>query len=274
MRYRFNKIELEGLTLRPSTSFSANLTGLFDFSRDIELSETTDHGSYMGMSRNEAKKLTLNVMIRNRYDFQSLLHLNGILAKGKIRLKVSLEGLGELSTYVVCQSKATSDDAGKAMSIELLMLDPYFLYKTEIAYIGKRENINDNGITFPIQFPFSFSDKSSIGSVIINNHGNCTSWGEIRIEGKISSPRITNRTTNKTMYFDELEMEENDVLIVSCDPRSRYITLNGTSRVDLRRGEWIDFAIGENSIIFESGENTIVDSPSYSCSVKCTSRVI
>lgn len=270
MRYRFNKIELDGLLLRPSAKFSADLTGMFDFDKDVELSETTDTGAYLGLAKTNYKKLTLNLMIKDRYDFSSLMKINGILAKQKMKLKFDLVGLGELQAEVVCQSKATSDETGRAMSIELLMLNPYFDYKSETVKLGID---NKDGLTFPTFLPFTFNQTSDRIASILTNYGNCTSYAEITLEGSIKNPKIINSTTNEMLYFDNLEMRAGDKLYINCDPRNREIVLNGFKRIDLRQGTWISLSEGDNSLILES-DSIATENPNYSCKIKCVSRVI
>lgn len=223
MRFKTKRIFLDNLQLYPSDVYSATISGVFDFDKNVSLSDTVMDGSVYGFSKINAKHVTLNIFTKKRNDIQNYLKINNLLAKKKNMIYVEYEYLGLIQSEVVLTSKTTSNDFGGAISVVFTAPDPYFY--TEVDTINLGVDFGE-GLKFPITFPFSFDGVVTGQYGKLENKGSVDAYPVITINGSCTNFTLTNKTTGQTNIF-ERTLESNDVLKIDCRPNSLGIYLNG-----------------------------------------------
>lgn len=82
------------------------------------------------------------------------------------------------------------------------------------------------GFGFALRFPLSFGGGSTVADVLATNNGNASAPATVRIDGPISSPRITNATSNLVIALNyTLGVGE----YITIDTEARTIILNGNT---------------------------------------------
>ena len=226
MKFKYKKIILDGVQLYPSDTYSATVSGVFDFDKTVILSDTVTDGNVFGYSKINPKTINLNIMVKNRNDIQSHLRINNLLAKKTLKLTLEYDNLGIIQNNVTVTSKSTSDDFDGVVSIVATAYDPYFYTQEEYLYLGV---VFSDGLTFPTTFPVNFGGGITGGTGKITNKGFVDAYPVITILGSCNNFSLTNETTGQTNVFS-YELGVNDKLVIDCRPATLGITLNGVKQ--------------------------------------------
>lgn len=225
MKFKVNMIKLDDLVLKPSNIYSADIEGLFDFEKTNDYADVITDGQIFHNSKVNSKKLVINAFTRRINDVSSHLKLNSVLSRKSIKLQVEVDGLGRLETFVNVESKATSNELGGAISINLIAADPYLYGSDKVIKLGKKEG---SGVKVPLKFPFIIGDINARQGFLLND-GTSTGYPVITITGPCDKFTLVNKSTNQTNTL-ELFLKVTDTLIIDCRPKSRSIKLNGVQK--------------------------------------------
>ena len=246
----YNKIFINGLqVLGDQCPYYANLYNfLLDSSNTNNDSDLYYHGSYSGSSKINSKTFTLVVSTKADNDIKSALQLSYLVRAGEVSIIVDIEGIGEIE----CKAKKESivTDEFRTMTITFKMCDPY-LYKKDFKELTLEKAI-EGGWKFPpsafrVPENWTYTERviGNIGEAI--NEGYATVYPIIQIEGQGSNFKVKNETTGEQLNLDIL-IESGDVLYIDCNPRSRSVKVNETSKIQYKSGSYISLVNGSNQI--------------------------
>lgn len=239
-----NTLDLDGLNLR-SGDYICWVSNLFNADRDIVTNETYNDGATYNRSKTGERKFLLNGIIKSRAAVNAL--RQKLFSSGLKKLTV---GTKDMPTFfVMCDLLNFAEDnkiVGK-ISCQMIAPDP-FLYELtpHVITLGATSN---SGLTFPFTFPIVFG-ASTGGQGIVTNIGNAVAYPVIAIVGTCDTFTITNQTTGESMSLAASLASDYDTLIIDNREASRSILINGINRIDLKVGDWLRCAPGDNTFVF------------------------
>lgn len=85
-----------------------------------------------------------------------------------------------------------------------------------------------SGLPFALTFPLDFGAGTSGGTIILSNAGNAAAWPIFTLQGPLSAPVITNRTTGQTLAFKSTTVIPLGVSW-QIDTNNRTVVVSGTT---------------------------------------------
>ena len=248
--YRYKTIFVNGLqVLGNNCPYCANLTNfLIDSTNNNNDSELYVDGSYSGTSKIESKTFNLIVWTKKDDDIKAAMQLSYVIRKGDFPLIAEVEGLGTVECIVKKES-ITTDEFG-VMTIQLKANDPC-IYSKDYKELVLEKQI-EGGWKYPTQ-SFTVPNSWTFTETVIGNVGECINEGyatvypEIIIEGEGSDFRVINNTSKEQLNID-VSIQTGDILYIDCKPETRKITLNNSSIMKHKSGEYISLLNGSNEL--------------------------
>lgn len=103
------------------------------------------------------------------------------------------------------------------------------------------------GVTFPLAFPLTFPAQSPGGSVAVTNNGNFETRPTLTITGPISSPVVTNVTTDQAVSWNGLTVPAGNALVI--DTLNMQASLNGSYRPADPMSSWWNLPPGASTVL-------------------------
>lgn len=267
------QINFDGVDLR-NADYRFTLQGLWDIEKDIVTNELLLDGVNYGRSKNKAKTLVLNGIVKSK-DIKKFFALNALFARnGLKKLVVTIRELGRLYTYVEVSNRAKGSTS-RAISCQLTMPEPYwYALDADTIQLG---SIYSTGVIFGSDVGVIFDDDTGVvfgtatgESGMVVNQGNVKAYPVITIIGDCSGISVTNLTTNETISVDVV-LHDTDKLVIDCRPETCGVYLNGVANIGLKTTVgWIHCEPGENQFTF--ARHSLQDKKH--CSVSLQSRWI
>lgn len=269
--FKTKRILIDGLQIYPSIVYASTLTGLIaSGEKTQDIAELMSDGGIIGNSKINSKKINLAIAIKKENDIKAYLDLSRIFSKRKFLIQVEYDYIGVVETYVFAESWAVDEDGNMAIVgvIENPYVESNILKEIELGVIKEGGVFVGERTT---NFPITFDTKISGNKGTITN--NCISkcWSIIEIKGVCSNIDIFNETTNERMKVN-IDLSSNDKLIIDSRPSTRGVYLNGQPRPDLKNGNWISIAEGEN--IFKFNRTASMSDTTKHCKVMFRERWI
>ena len=248
--YKYKSIFVNGLqVLGDNCPYYANLYNfLLDSSNTNNDSELYTDGDYSGTSKINSKTFNLVVWTKKQSDIKAAMQFSYVISKGDFTLTAYVEGLGEVECTVKKES-ITTDEFG-VMTVQLKANVPY-IYSKDYKELILEKQI-EGGWKYPTQ-PFTIRENWTYTETVIGNIGECINEGfatvypEITIEGEGSDFKIINNTSKEQLNID-VSIQTGDILYIDCKPETRKITLNNSSIMKHKSGEYISLLNGSNEL--------------------------
>lgn len=236
-------LSLDGVDLR-TDEWTFWVRNFMDADNDIVTNEIYSPGVSYNRKKRKERKFVINGFIRKNIN-TNWVTLNSILNKeGLLQMVIGMAGLPNKQLNIAIESVAYKEPDAYEVSLSVIAPDPY-LYANTVQEITLG-SVSDDGLTYPVTYPITYGVPSG-GFGIIMNAGNVSGYPKFTIIGTCSNLTLANATTGESMTL-AVSLGATDVLIVDC--LEREILLNGLRRIDLKQGDWLTVAPGENEIGF------------------------
>lgn len=246
-------INLNGLTLFPSTDYVAKLEGIFDFNKNISSLSLIQDGDYFGHSKISSRNLTLTIVcntIESSKSERALeTQLNYTLKQENLKLKFKLEDDNNLYECN-CQVVNRANDGNGLIVVDLYLADPN-IYKIEQS--EELELLMSGGFMFvPDGFTIS-SNGFQFTETVVGNEAEIVISGDtvfpkLEIVGECSNIKIANKTTGEVLILN-YALGSEDKVTVNCDPKNRKCRLNNNiNLIKYKSGSFIKLVNGSNVI--------------------------
>ena len=259
-----------GLTFGAGTSYRVTAaTGLHDTPdvRTSDVDQARGHGQFAGTDllggRSVQFEFTIIAPSMNSAIIQAFSHAM-VTGNEESELVLLIPGLAESRTV---QTNArvrrlampidTDYRAGASRArVEWWCTDPR-IYDVDLTTVSTAvADTAGTGEEWPWEWPIDWGGEVSGGAVTATNDGEFPTPWVATLTGPLTSPRITNATSDETIRIDGT-LESGETLVI--DSADRSILLNGTTqryRWLRSQSQWFDLAPGDNTIRFAATAGT------------------
>ena len=236
-------LSLDGVDLR-TEEWTFWVRNFLDADNDIITNDIYSPGISFNRKKRKERKFVINGFIRKNIP-TNWATLNTLVNKdGLLQLVIGMAGLPTKQLDIAIETIAYTEPDVYEVSLSVMAPDPY-LYANTVQEITLG-SVSDDGLTYPLTYPITYGVPSG-GFGVVTNAGNVSGYPKFTIIGTCSNLTLANATTGESMTL-AVSLDTDDVLIVDC--LEREILLNGVRRIDLKQGDWLTIAPGDNDIGF------------------------
>jgi len=185
--------------------------------------------------------------------------------RSKIYEKLTLKEYGDdkitiefhLGNNLILEAKGVVKDVNSDLEVDnLTTCDLSFTLELEEPFLKSKQTYEvsfgitkGGGASVPMEIPLSMTQGSS-GFSIVNNGGNIFAFPEIYFYGQLTNPVLLNKTTNKSISFNQTITSGNHIYV---DTYNRIVVDNlGNNKRDKMSGDFVILEKGENQFTLSS----------------------